>query len=387
MKKVLVVVLLTLTLCLNFPMAFAETEGEAWTLVTPEGTVITRIGTEVSVGDEYISGDNTLYRVTEVDTEKREAIVQKVGEERAISQAFFELRKTAVSTKRIGLYCTHSDESYEDGDGTSSIETGWAGIHDVAATLKSWLEDKDIEVLFDTGSYLPHDAGAYRRSRTAMVDLVKQGPAAIFDVHRDGIPDPEEYRSEVNGTPVTMVRLLVGRSNPNSAENRQFAVQLKSVADEVYPGLIKDIFIGKGNYNQELMPDSVLLEFGTHVSDKEEVLASTEYMADVINMTVFGGPAGYSKKAQAQEEGSASSSAATPAPGTISPSVTQQSARTQSEESSGTWTAIAWIVGVAVVALLAFMVVANGGFAGLGDRMRRFSSEVSGGLFGKRPKE
>ena len=59
-------------------------------------------------------------------------------------------------------------------------------------------------------------------------------------------------------------------------------MQLKSVADEYYPGLIKDIFIGKGNYNQEILPDSVLLEFGTHVSDKEQVLTSTKYMADVI---------------------------------------------------------------------------------------------------------
>ena len=167
-------------------------------------------------------------------------------------------------------------------------ETGWAGIHDVAATLKSWLEDKGIEVDFDTGTFLPHDAGAYRRSRSATASLVKKGPAAIFDIHRDGIPDAAEYETQVNGEDMTMVRLLVGRSNPNSAENRQFAVQLKSVADELYPGLVKDIFIGKGNYNQELLPDSVLLEFGTHTSDKEQVLTSTAYMADVINVAVFG---------------------------------------------------------------------------------------------------
>ena len=349
------------------------------------------IAVEVFEGDEYIAGDNALYRVTSVDAQTRQAVLQRAGEEPAVAQALFGLTRTAKTQKVVGLYCTHSDESYEDGDGTSSVESGWAGIHDVAATLKSWLEDKGVEVLFDTGSYLPHDAGAYRRSRGAAVELASQGPAALFDVHRDGIPDASEYETEINGEPATMVRLLVGRSNPNSQENRQFAVQLKSVADEYYPGLVKDIFIGKGNYNQEILPDSVLLEFGTHVSDKEQVLTSTKYMADVIHIAVFGGEPGYSQKAQAEggaaaeDEGGAAapapSGAVTPVPGA------PQSASTRTEERSGVWTALAWIVGIAVLGGLAFAVVSGGGFSGLSDRVKRFSSEVSGGLFGKKPKE
>ncbi len=380
---------LTLMLALLLPAVRAEEEGEVWTLITQDGQTLTQIGTVVSKGDEYVAQNNSLYKVIQVDPQKKEAVVQEMGQETAISQAFFEVRRTAQNAKRVGLYCTHSDESYESGDGASSVDSGWAGIHDVAATLKSWLEDKDVEVLFDTGTFLPHDAGAYRRSRSAMTDLVKQGPAAIFDIHRDGIPDASQYETTVDGEKMTMVRLLVGRSNPNSQENKQFAMQLKSVADETYPGLVKDIFIGKGNYNQELMPDSVLLEFGTHVSDKEQVLASTKYMADVINMTVFGGPAGYSKKAQAQEESAAPAPSGAVTPGSsAAPSVTQQSARTATGESggSGVWVAIAWIVGVVVVGFIVFGVIANGGFGGFGERVKRFSSEVTGGLFGKRPK-
>ena len=143
------------------------------------------------------------------------------------------------------------------------------------------------------------------------------------------------------------------------------------------------------------MPDSVLLEFGTHVSDKEQVLTSTKYMADVIHIAVFGGEPGYSQKAQAEtgaESGAAAedegdgaapapSGAVTPVPGA------PQSASTKTEERSGVWTALAWIVGIAVLGGLAFAVVSGGGFSGLSDRVRRFSSEVSGGLFGKKPKE
>ena len=367
--------------------ARAEAERDIWTLVTQEGQKLTQIAAPVTVGDEYIAQDNRVYRVTAADEGTHMATVQETGQEAAVTQAFYPAVRVLAVEKRVGLYCTHSDESYENGDGASSLETGWAGIHDVAATLKSWLEDKDVTVEFVTDSFLPHDAGAYRRSRAAAMELVRSGPAAIFDIHRDGIPDASEYETEVEGQKVTMVRLLVGRSNPNSAENKQFAVQLKSVADSAYPGLIKDIFIGKGNYNQELMPDSVLLEFGTHTSDKAQVLASTQYMSDVINMTVFGGAQGYSRRAEDDAQ---------PAPsGAVSPpqggqgNVTRQSAETGAPEKSGSgiWIAIAIIVGLAAVAVVGFGALSNGGFSGMGERMKRLSSEVTGGLFGKKPKE
>ena len=388
MKKLWIALLIAALLAASpVSCAHAETEQDIWTLVTQEGQRLTQIAAPVAVGDEYIAQDNRTYRVTAVDESTHKATVQETGQEAAVTQAFYPAVRVLAAEKRVGLYCTHSDESYENGDGASSLETGWAGIHDVAATLKSWLEDKDVTVEFNTDSFLPHDAGAYRRSRAAAMELVKSGPAAIFDIHRDGIPDSMEYETEVEGQKVTMVRLLVGRSNPNSAENKQFALQLKSVADAAYPGLIKDIFIGKGNYNQELTPDSVLLEFGTHTSDKAQVLASTQYMADVINMTVFGGAQGYSRKAEG---------AAQPVPsGAVSPpqggqgTVTQQSAQTEAPKKSGSgiWIAIAIIVGLAVVAVVGFGALSNGGFSGMGERMKRFSSEVTGGLFGKKPKE
>jgi stage II sporulation protein P len=61
------------------------------------------------------------------------------------------------------------------------------------------------------------------------------------------------------------------------------------VADDSYPGLIKDIFIGKGSYNQELSPRSLLFEMGTHENTKEAAQKSTAYLADVVSRSLFGG--------------------------------------------------------------------------------------------------
>ncbi|MBQ3014849.1 MAG: stage II sporulation protein P, partial [Clostridia bacterium] len=74
--------------------------------------------------------------------------------------------------------------------------------------------------------------------------LLKGQPNGIFDIHRDGIPDPDEYRTTVGNQEMSMVRLLVGKSNQNKDANMAFAKQIKAIGDKVYPGLIKDIYIG-----------------------------------------------------------------------------------------------------------------------------------------------
>jgi stage II sporulation protein P len=187
------------------------------------------------------------------------------------------------------MYSTHSDESYVPTDGASSLWEN-AGIYDVGNALKENLEKKGITVEYSEKSFLPHDADAYNRSRSTVEDYVKKMPDAIIDIHRDGV-DAEEYETEVKGEDTSMVRLFVGRSNQNSAENKAFAQRLKAAADEAYPGLIKDIYIGKGNYNQELYPQAILLEFGTYEIEKEKAISATEYMADVIDEVLFGGTA------------------------------------------------------------------------------------------------
>lgn len=355
-------------------------EGETvYALVDGNGELLTHIAADVEAGDEYIDQGNRLFKVVSVDEASLTATVELAGEEPMLSLTALEIGRTA-QTKSVGIYVTHSDEAYEDGDGASSIDSGWTGIHDVAWALGESLEEMGVEVLFDPSVHLPHDAGAYRRSRATAVELLKQGPSALIDVHRDGIPDASEYTTEVDGEEMTQVRLLVGRSNPNSAANREFAKKLKAAADSEYPGLIKDIFIGKGNYNQELMPQSILLEFGTHTSNKEEVLRSTELMADVLHTVLFGtGGSGAATQNPSQsghgDEAQGENVTGTP-----------QGAQ-QEDGGSGVATGIAWIVGIAVLGTIAFAVISSGSPKAVPERLKRFSSELTGGVVGKKPED
>lgn len=355
-------------------------EGETvYALVDGNGELLTHIAADVEAGDEYIDQGNRLFKVVSVDEASLTATVELAGEEPMLSLTALEIGRTA-QTKSVGIYVTHSDEAYEDGDGASSIDSGWTGIHDVAWALAESLEEMGVEVLFDPSVHLPHDAGAYRRSRATAVELLKQGPSALIDVHRDGIPDASEYTTEVDGEEMTQVRLLVGRSNPNSAANREFAKKLKAAADSEYPGLIKDIFIGKGNYNQELMPQSILLEFGTHTSNKEEVLRSTELMADVLHTVLFGTGGSGAATQNPSQSGQGDEVQGENVTGT------PQGAQ-QEDGGSGVATGIAWIVGIAVLGAIAFAVISSGSLKAVPERLKRFSSELTGGVVGNKPEE
>jgi acyl carrier protein len=117
-----------------------------------------------------------------------------------------------------------------------------------------------------------------------VIGFVKEmRPDLMIDVHRDGIPDNSQYKVEINGQEVSKVRLVVGRGNQNRDANKDLALRIKKVADEKYPGYVKDIYMGKGSYNQDIMPRAILLEVGTHTTDKKDVMVSMDYMSEVIS--------------------------------------------------------------------------------------------------------
>ena len=94
-------------------------------------------------------------------------------------------------------------------DGTYSDEER-GSIYEIAHALADALEEKGAETEVSDELHHPHDAGAYRRSRQTAVQLLKSGPDAIFDIHRDGIKDPDEYAVTIGSKEASKIRILVG---------------------------------------------------------------------------------------------------------------------------------------------------------------------------------
>lgn len=333
------------------------TDGDCvYRLYDVSGAYLTCRAGRMYPGDEYIAGDNRHYRISRVDDAAcaayGEIVTDDAGDVSAAYLAEFSSLWSARAEKGdkglICMYSTHSDESYVPGDGSSSKWKN-AGIYDVGEAFREELEKRGYRVIYSDETFLPHDTGAYARSASTAQALLKKSPEALFDLHRDGVP-AEEYETEVEGEEISKVRLFVGRSNANREANLAFAKQIKKAADAEYPGLVKDIYMGKGNYNQELYPQALLLEFGTHEIEKDKVMESTGYMAKVVDQ-VLGGTA---------------------------------SAEKDAGETKGSAKAIVWVIVLAVAAAGVYALAATGRMGDIWGKMKRSLSEITGGSAGKR---
>lgn len=295
--------------------AWAESElpsGRYYTIVDEKGKILDYTGLRVTVGDEFISPDDHHYRITKVEGYRAWARdlgkinlpcepVKSTYLPSGISGLLnmVEGKITIAENKPIiGVYHTHDDESYTPTDGRDSIR-GNGGIIKVGRSLVDSLKNMGLKVIHDETRHDPHDANAYHRSRRTAMRLLREGAGTLIDVHRDAAP-PQAYNTRVEGKNVTKVKMVVGRSNPKMGANLDFAKRMKAHIDRDHPGLSAGIFIGKGNYNQDLTPRAMLIEVGADRNSRAQAEEAVRIFAtsvpEVLGVTTAKTPAGPSGK-------------------------------------------------------------------------------------------
>lgn len=294
-KRSTAMILVISFLFLNIPVGLAtEAElGQYFSLYDESGQLIHQTGLTVNEDDIYIAPDNTRYIVTKLDGYK--AICRNDGQEEMPDlddpdqqkQAFLDgaipvLKKGRKPT--IAVYHTHTDESYVPTDGKESIR-GNGGIFDVGQTLVNELKKLGFNVVYSQNKHDPHDVNAYNRSRKTAASLLKKGPDAIIDVHRDAVP-ASVYKANVKGVDATKIKLVIGKSNPNMKTNMEFAKSIKAAMDKKQPGLSNGIFIGKGDYNQDLNPRAILIEVGSHTNPKGDAQQGVKLFANALPLVL-----------------------------------------------------------------------------------------------------
>ncbi|MGM0369409.1 MAG: stage II sporulation protein P [Bacillota bacterium] len=292
MTKRRLVIIISLIIVSNLLVAnnpLQAKERDNFIVVDKQDKTIFQTAMEVTVGDYYINENNQQYKVIDVQGNKGIAEYEKkvdlLKDDKLLTSS--EHLVAQKKEKKIGIYNTHSDESYKPTSGNHS-EPGNGDIYQVSANFADELENKGVEAIHDKSKHDPHDGGAYERSRRTAIKLTKQRPDALFDFHRDGVESPQEYITEIDGTRTAQLRLVVGRQNPQIKVNSNFAKQIKAATDKKYPGLVKGIFYAKGKYNQDLSPRAMLVEAGTHVISQDMAASSVKLLADSINDLLYG---------------------------------------------------------------------------------------------------
>lgn len=267
------------------------------TLYDGDGNVLCETGFSLDIGDEYLDEDNVLWRVDQlmgdqaaVATYVRQIDLLSALEDFRASLASVPLAQATGGGTQVGIYHTHSDESYVPTDGTESDPNGHGGVYLVGDALTRGLQNAGLKVNHSLANHSPHDAGAYERSRRTAMEVLR-GSAAIFDVHRDAAP-PEAYLRWVGGQEVTQIMMVLGRQNPQAEANMSFAKALKAAADKVHPGLIRGILSTSGRFNQDLSSRALLLEVGAHTNRREEAEAAVSDLATVVPTVLGAGGAG-----------------------------------------------------------------------------------------------
>jgi stage II sporulation protein P len=288
---------------LSLPALAHEERGEGYyTVVDEEKREIFMTAIMVAPGDIFIAEDDRAYEITLVQGDIAHAVLvgtlgldEERGSgaqgllERAFSTAVSALRSVFLAQGEQGrgrtvvLYNTHSDESYEPTSGTPTKD--WGDVYKVAAAFERALEKQGFRVVRSTDNHNPHDGGAYARSRRTLAQLMKENPIAAFDIHRDAVP-PQAYRATVAGEDVTKITLVVGQQNQTRGQNIQFAKTLKAEADRRAPGLIKGILWAQGDYNQDMLGRSVIIEVGAHTNRLDQAERAVNLFASSVGQVL-----------------------------------------------------------------------------------------------------
>ncbi len=267
--------------------------GPLYVLRDQDGRQVMVTARRIHPGDEYIAENNDHYRVVRVRGRVAQALLlgKDVPPDLAVAAGAVPAGGRVLARPprgvTVGIYHTHNDESYVPTSRTEAVN-GRGGVHRVGDSLADALRGKGYRVVHDETVNLPHDNGAYRRSRRVVTRLLNQaGSDVLVDVHRDAGPW-DSYARKVHGRWLAQVRLVVGRTNPGEPINLGFARQLKAIADRRHPGLVKGIFVGRDAYNQDLSPRSILIEVGTEQNAEPSARRGAALFADVLDEWVRG---------------------------------------------------------------------------------------------------
>ncbi len=201
----------------------------------------------------------------------------------------------------VGVYFTHTGETYALTDGTERLQGKRGGVVKVGAALQQELQEKyGIRVAYSDTVNDTKYADSYVRSQETLTELLENNPSlrVVLDIHRDAGKSRENSLVTVHGEAAAPVLIVVGSDArspfPNWRENYNLARELAAEIDKQHPGLCLGVKILNGRYNQFLHPGAILLEVGSVQNSTAEAVRSGRLLAgpvaEIIKRKVSDGP-------------------------------------------------------------------------------------------------
>jgi stage II sporulation protein P len=199
---------------------------------------------------------------------------------------------------KVLIYHTHTSESYTPSKKSSYEQTDYYRTEDskynvvrVGEELSRLLTKDKITVIQDKTKHdFPSYNGAYKSSlATIQRNMSKNRFGLIIDIHRDALDKNAYFRPtvQINGETAARIMFVVGTNDAGLQhdkwmENLKFALKIQNKANEMYPGLFRELHLSTSRYNQHVSNGALLLEVGATGNTLEEAFTSVKYFSKVL---------------------------------------------------------------------------------------------------------
>lgn len=210
------------------------------------------------------------------------------------------LKKTTGNRNVMFIYHSHSRESflpYLKGTGNEkTYHHSKINITMVGKRLGEALRNRGIGVEVDTTDIVAmlkkrnlDYSSSYEISREIVASAKRSNRdlSYFLDIHRDSQPR-KITTITINGKTYARLFFIVGKENKNYEKNLAFAQKINTEIEKSYPGLSrgiieKDSHSGNGVYNQDLSPNSVIIEIGGIENTMDELYRTADALGEVLN--------------------------------------------------------------------------------------------------------
>ncbi len=205
----------------------------------------------------------------------------------AIDDGVTSMSKNSKDEKaRILIYHTHTTEAFKPAKNDSFYEQyNIVGIGDV---LKNELEKNyNIEVVHDKTIHNTSYLESYKRSGETLDKYLSEFEDfdLIIDLHRDSLDNKNLVTTQIENKDVAKIMFVLTKNNPNFLESEELAIDLTSLANDLYPGFARNILYynnGSNSFNQTKSSKLVLIEVGAQLNTVEEAINSAKLLSTVI---------------------------------------------------------------------------------------------------------
>ena len=198
-----------------------------------------------------------------------------------------------VNNPIVYIYNSHQLENYN----SSNLDIYGITPNVLMASylLKEKLNSKGISTIVEDANLTEflaingwNHASSYKASRIFILDKKNKYDSLKYfiDIHRDSV-GRSSTTTNIGGKDYAKVLFVVGLEHNNYKDNLKTAEDINYLVNKYYPKLSKGILkkegIGvDGIYNQDISPNSMLIEVGGVDNNIDEVLNTVEALSNVI---------------------------------------------------------------------------------------------------------